>query len=210
MLRRFDRSEPAFIAVRCAPVSLLLVGLAVLAPQSRAQINLGPVTVGAGLQTSYDHTATNGGRFQQPVRSSITLRHLHQRTCLRRHQVHVQYRLRQRHQQDRRFWTRWRNSNSLLKFNIWVGRFLPPSDRANLYGPFYSNEWKVYTDGVQDGYPFVYQGRDNGVCTGATFAKKVKVSVGVFDGKSADWEFRKSSEPRAFRSISGIQRTATT
>ena len=22
------------------------------------------------------------------------------------------------------------------KFNIWMGRFLPPSDRANLYGPF--------------------------------------------------------------------------
>ena len=27
------------------------------------------------------------------------------------------------------------------KFNIWVGRFLPPSDRANLYGPYYSNHW---------------------------------------------------------------------
>ena len=25
------------------------------------------------------------------------------------------------------------------KFNLWVGRFLPPSDRANLYGPYYSN-----------------------------------------------------------------------
>ena len=22
------------------------------------------------------------------------------------------------------------------RFNIWVGRFLPPSDRANLYGPY--------------------------------------------------------------------------
>ncbi len=49
------------------------------------------------------------------------------------------------------------------QFNIWVGRFLPPSDRANLYGPFYAHEWDVYTDGIQDGYPFVFQGRDNGV-----------------------------------------------
>ena len=24
------------------------------------------------------------------------------------------------------------------KHNIWVGRFLPPSDRANLYGPYYA------------------------------------------------------------------------
>lgn len=70
-------------------------------------------------------------------------------------------------------------------FNVWVGRFLPPSDRANLYGPFYAHEWNVYTDGVQDGYPFVFQGRDNGVAYWGTFAKKVKVSVGAFDGKSA-------------------------
>ena len=60
------------------------------------------------------------------------------------------------------------------EFNIWAGRFLPPSDRANLYGPFYSNEWNVYTDGVQDGYPFVFQGRDNGVAYWGDFAKKVK------------------------------------
>ncbi|MGH9557751.1 MAG: porin, partial [Bryobacteraceae bacterium] len=48
------------------------------------------------------------------------------------------------------------------EFNIWAGRLLPPSDRANLYGPFYAHEWNVYSDGVQDGYPGVYQGRDNG------------------------------------------------
>ena len=71
------------------------------------------------------------------------------------------------------------------EFNIWAGRFLPPSDRANLYGPFYAHEWGVYTDGIQDGYPFVFQGRDNGVVYWGNFAKKVKVSVGAFDGKSA-------------------------
>jgi len=43
----------------------------------------------------------------------------------------------------------------------------------------------VYTDGVQDGYPFVFQGRDNGFVYWGDFAKKVKVSVGAFDGKSA-------------------------
>ena len=69
--------------------------------------------------------------------------------------------------------------------NIWAGRFLPPSDRANLYGPFYSHQWGVYTDGIQDGYPFVYQGRDNGVMYWGDFAKKIKVSVGAFDGKSS-------------------------
>jgi hypothetical protein len=75
------------------------------------------------------------------------------------------------------------------KFNVWFGRFLPPSDRANLYGPFYSNEWLVYTDGIQDGYPFVFQGRDNGVAYWGDFkagVAKIKVSAGAFDGGSAD------------------------
>ena len=70
------------------------------------------------------------------------------------------------------------------KFNIWAGRFLPPSDRANLYGPFYANHWAVYTDGVQDGYPFIFQGRDNGVMYWGQF-DKVKVSGGAFDGATA-------------------------
>ncbi len=74
------------------------------------------------------------------------------------------------------------------KLNVWFGRFLPPSDRANLYGPFYSNEWAVFTDGVQDGYPFVFQGRDNGAMYWGDFKEgiaKIKVSVGAFDGGSA-------------------------
>jgi hypothetical protein len=74
------------------------------------------------------------------------------------------------------------------KFNVWFGRFLPPSDRANLYGPFYANEWAVYTDGIQDGYPFVFQGRDNGAAYWGDFkagTAKVKVSLGAFDGASA-------------------------
>ena len=69
------------------------------------------------------------------------------------------------------------------QFNIWVGRFLPPSDRANLYGPFYSHHWAVYSDGIQDGYPFIFQGRANGAAYWGQF-DKVKVSVGAFDGAS--------------------------
>ena len=70
------------------------------------------------------------------------------------------------------------------RMNIWVGRFLPPSDRANLYGPYYSHHWSVYTDGVQDGYPFVFQGRDNGAMYWGQF-DKVKVSAGAFDGSTS-------------------------
>jgi hypothetical protein len=70
------------------------------------------------------------------------------------------------------------------KVNIWAGRFLPPSDRANLYGPYYAHHWAVFTDGVQDGYPGIFQGRDNGVVYWGQF-DKVKVSGGGFDGTSA-------------------------
>jgi hypothetical protein len=70
------------------------------------------------------------------------------------------------------------------KVNIWAGRFLPPSDRANLYGPYYAHHWAVFTDGVQDGYPGIFQGRDNGAMYWGQFGK-VKVSGGGFDGLSA-------------------------
>lgn len=69
------------------------------------------------------------------------------------------------------------------KFNVWAGRFLPPSDRANLYGPYYAHHWGVYTDSVQDGYPFIFQGRANGAMYWGQFGK-VKVSGGAFDGAS--------------------------
>ncbi len=69
------------------------------------------------------------------------------------------------------------------KFNIWAGRFLEPSDRANLYGPYYANHWGVYRDGVQDGYPSETTGRDDGVMYWGQFGI-TKVSVGAFDVKS--------------------------
>jgi hypothetical protein len=68
-------------------------------------------------------------------------------------------------------------------FNVWAGRFLPPSDRANLYGPYYAHHWGVFSDGVQDGYPFIFQGRADGVMYWGQF-DKLKVSAGVFDGPS--------------------------
>ena len=51
-----------FIVRPCAPVSILMLGLFMLAAPSWAQlVTLGPVTIGAGLQTSYDHIDTIGG-----------------------------------------------------------------------------------------------------------------------------------------------------
>ena len=175
--------KKAFIPRRCAPVLLLLLGLLVLVPPSRAQVNLGPVTVGAGLRTSFVHTEPDAGASTDQfnvddirlyVNGSVTDK--------------IKF----------MFNTDYNSTTNALnvldavarieyspKFNIWAGRLLPPSDRANLSGPFYSNEWAVFTDGIQNGHPFVFQGRDNGVVYWGDFAKKVKVSVGAFDGASA-------------------------
>ena len=68
-------------------------------------------------------------------------------------------------------------------FNLWAGRFLPPSDRANLYGPYYADDWAPYADGVADFYPDVATGRDNGLAYWGDYGP-LKLQVGAFDGGS--------------------------
>jgi len=67
------------------------------------------------------------------------------------------------------------------EFNVWVGRMLPPSDRANLDGPYYLNAWDY--PGIVSQYPSKYVGRDDGVTVwGKLFEKKLVYSFGVFMG----------------------------
>jgi hypothetical protein len=66
-------------------------------------------------------------------------------------------------------------------FNIWLGRFLPPQDRANGYGPFYSLAWSypIYSSN----YPMRENGRDNGAAIwGKAFNGKFVWAGGVFEG----------------------------
>jgi hypothetical protein len=67
------------------------------------------------------------------------------------------------------------------EFNIWVGRMLPPSDRANLDGPYYLNSY-LYP-GLVSQYPSKFDGRDDGATVwGKVFDKKLVYSAGVFEG----------------------------
>ena len=64
-------------------------------------------------------------------------------------------------------------------FNVWVGRFLPPSDRANLSGPYYQNAWNYPT--TVNGYPSIYAGRDDGAAVWGQVGKgRFKYQAGVF------------------------------
>ena len=183
MIRRCVSDGGVFLARRFATVFLFPLTVLLLTPLSQAQIDLGPVTVGAGLRTSFESTNPDGGTSNNQFLVNDVRLYVNGPVY-----------------KDIKFmfntdYNSTTNSVNVLdavarievspEFNIWAGRFLPPSDRANLYGPFYAHEWNVYTDGIQDGYPFVFQGRDNGVAYWGTFAKKVKVSIGGFDGKSA-------------------------
>jgi hypothetical protein len=70
-------------------------------------------------------------------------------------------------------------SNDL--FNLWLGRMLPPSDRANLSGPFYVSAWSF--PGVVSNYTNLAVGRDNGILVwGKPASGKLVYSVGAFNG----------------------------
>jgi hypothetical protein len=159
----------------------VLVALALAVPVG-AQTALPPVSIGAGLRTSFVHTEPEGDlegtddflldSVRLYVNGSVT------------EKIKIMFN------------TEYNGASNDIevldavgqlafspKFNVWFGRFLPPSDRANLYGPYYANNWAVYTDGVQDGYPFIFQGRANGAMYWGQFGK-VKVSGGAFDGRT--------------------------
>lgn len=66
------------------------------------------------------------------------------------------------------------------ELNLWVGRMLPPSDRANLDGPYYLNTW-LYP--LVSQYPSKFDGRDDGATVWGKLAdKKLVYSIGVFQG----------------------------
>jgi hypothetical protein len=171
--------------VRCSSVCLLGF-LLLAAPPLRAQDFQPTLTVGAGIQTSYDHTEPSSG-------SGLDQFELNHMRLYLSGEITKDFSV--MFNTDYNTVT---NNMGVLDavgefhasptLNVWFGRFLPPSDRANLYGPFYSNLWGVYTDGIQDGYPFVFQGRDNGVVYWGDFKAgvvKLKLSAGAFDGASA-------------------------
>jgi hypothetical protein len=186
MSKRSVRNERTFVARRCASGSLLLLGLLALAPQSWAQTDLGPVTIGGGLRTSFVNTEPTGADSTNQFLVNDARLYIN---------GSVTNKIKFMFNTDYNSVTDTVNVLDAVaeialspQVNIWAGRFLPPSDRANLAGPFYAHEWGVFSDGVQDGYFSVFQGRDNGVAYWGDFGKKVKakISVGAFDGGSAD------------------------
>jgi hypothetical protein len=66
-------------------------------------------------------------------------------------------------------------------FNLWFGRVLPPSDRANLASAYYANAFQY--PGVVSQYPAIFAGRDDGATVwGRFFEGKLNYGFGVYEG----------------------------
>jgi hypothetical protein len=168
-------------ALRGTPV-LLAYALLLASPLRADDAPVPSVTVGAGVRTAFVHDDPDGGDSKDsfPL-DSVRLYVNGAATPKIKFMLNTEYNGAGNQVTVLDAVARLELSN---KVNFWVGRMLPPSDRANLYGPYYSSHWAVYTDGVQDGYPFVATGRDNGALYWGQFGK-VKVSAGAYDGSSA-------------------------
>jgi hypothetical protein len=159
-----------------AALGTLLLTLPILAAAE------GPgITLGAGMQTGFVHTTAKGSGKDADSFKLDSLRLYINGTVMDKVNMTVN--------------TEYTSDNNVEvmdaiarfefspAFNIWAGRFLPPADRANLYGSYYANEWNPYADGVADFYPSVAVGRDNGVAYWGQFGI-FKFSLGAFDGPS--------------------------
>jgi len=63
-------------------------------------------------------------------------------------------------------------------FNMWLGRMLPPSDRATLSGPYYQNMWDFP---IVSRYPSIIAGRDEGLAVwGQVLDAKLKYQAGLY------------------------------
>lgn len=164
-------------------VTPVLIALAAGAgPLAAQEAPLPPITVGAGLRTDFAHTAPDAADGTDAFAlDDIRLYVSGAATKTIKFMFNTAY---NGNGNDVEVLDAVAQIEISPRFNIWFGRFLPPSDRANLYGPYYANHWSIYTDGVQDGYPFIFQGRDNGAAYWGQFGK-VKLSAGAFDGATA-------------------------
>jgi hypothetical protein len=182
MLIVLGRRHTATVVRRCTIAVLACCALVFTARVVRAQDDkLPPVSVGAGVRSAFIHTSPpTGDSTDAFVLDSVRLYVSGSAAKNVKFMFNTEY-----------------DSNNHINVldaaaqfeispmvNFWVGRFLPPSDRANMYGPYYAPHWGVFADGVQDGYPFVSAGRDNGAMYWGQFGK-VKLSGGGFDGASA-------------------------
>jgi len=166
-----------------AALSALIVLISSSVAFGQAKINMDDmrwVSIGGGLRTSYRSTETapeSGAYFKDFNLDNIRL--------YVNAQVHKDFQV--------EFNTEYDGSGDIMVldavvkysprpyFNIWMGRHLPPSDRANLDGPFFLNAYDY--PALVSQYPAIFAGRDNGVLVnGDIKGGKFKYAFGIYEG----------------------------
>ena len=167
------------------------------------------LTVGAGLRTSYSATRTSavGVSGAGPYDNNFNIDNARIYLNGRGHDcLGFEFNLDTNNAQN--FWDHKDNASyvgessadmrildAIVKFefndlvNIWMGRMLPPSDRANLSGPFYQNAAWAFPF-TQFGYQDIFQGRDDGAALwGQLGGGAVKYQIGVYEGVNSEAGF---------------------
>ncbi len=175
MSKQFNRvvKPPGQLSLAVGAVLLSMSAGSVLAAE------IGPVSVGAGVRSSFAVTEVDG-TSEDPADFSVNSVRIYLSgdvTDTIKLTVNTEY-----NPGDDKLliMDAFASFNFSDQVNFWIGRHLPPSDRSNLYGPYYANNWNVYIDGVQDGWPFEQVGRNDGITYWGQFGA-VKVSFGASD-----------------------------
>ena len=202
-----ETSSSRWAPALAASCLVLLVGT----PLQAQDAPLPPITVGAGVQTSFVHTDSDAEDSDSTDAFKLDNARLYVNgsvTTTIKFMFNTEYD--ERHEQRRRP-GRGRAFRDVAEVQH-LGRPFPAAERPRqpLRARSTPTTGRCTRDGVQDGYPFVSQGRDNGVVYWGEFGK-VKVSAGAFDGALGHRRrTTTSSAPRASRSISGMRKAATT
>lgn len=170
--------RPRFVCptLLAATVAATLLPLAVQA----AEVKLPEVSVGAGMRASYtslENGAGEGERSNDFNLDSVRLFVSGSVTDTIKFNFNTDYDGSDEKVKVMDALGRFEYSDTM---NIWVGRFLPPTDRSNLSGPYYLSTW---TFPVVQGYPAIFAGRDDGVAYwGQVGGGSFKWQAGVFEG----------------------------
>ncbi len=162
----------------------LACGLAMVsASVSAATIDLGgdaSFSIGAGLRTSYNSVekgAPNGKDYSNDFEVDNARIYLSGRV---NKLIGATFNTERNSGDGIRVMDAYVQFEPIPEFNIWLGRMLPASDRANLDGPFYLNVWEYP---FVSNYPNLAVGRDNGVQVwGKVAANKLTYVAGAFKG----------------------------
>ncbi len=124
-----ETSAARWALALAASCLMLLVGT----PLQAQDAPLPPITVGAGAQTSFVHTEPDGGDSSDTFALNSARLYVNGPvTSTIKFMFNTEY---NGNGNDVEILDAVGRLEFSEKFNIWFGRFLPPSDRANLYGP---------------------------------------------------------------------------